>query len=423
MAEGLPADHSKKPQMSIEEHLPQINLLLEALETGAEDNSELLYHELDQALHFLYAGYAEEIQFLAPHEAQSETAELIGKGFVEIFGLLRPLGEEVAAGDFSLAQETADTLKEAMESLYPLFRSYRQQYEEAPRYSEVPYTHELVRVCRHFLEGHLSRETVLIRLEQFFQYHEHLESQLESSEPSGAEGETLRDNAEDLNEALRAQAQGMGELEAALSSDEPDSDVIEGCLELLTTSAEVLVEVYRTLQKADQEPRLVPCVKCSHPNALTSRTCRKCGAVLPGGSALSDESISTMALEEDGSAVLQATPGELQKLHQAVHHFSSTGELEPLRKARSNFSNRLERVERRFERMSKLGGKMTEEQAAVLHSARGDFSRALGMVKEGLEILVQGEENHEVMRLELGLQKLEEAHQIFEGLRELNAQQ
>ena len=80
-------------------------------------------------------------------------------------------------------------------------------------------------------------------------------------------------------------------------------------------------------------------------------------------------------------------------------------------------------MERRFERMSKLGGKMTEEQAAVLHSARGDFSRALGMVKEGLEILVQGEENHEVMRLELGLQKLEEAHQIFEGLRELNAQQ
>ena len=140
--------------MSIEEHLPQINLLLEALEAGAEDNPELLYHELDQALHFLYAGYAEEIQFLAPHEAQGETAELIGKGFVEIFGLLRPLGEEISAGDLSLAQETADTLKEAIESLYPLFRRYRQQYEEAPRYSEVPYTHELVRVCRHFLEGH-----------------------------------------------------------------------------------------------------------------------------------------------------------------------------------------------------------------------------------------------------------------------------
>ncbi len=407
--------------MSTEEHLPQISLLLEALETGAEDHLDSLYYELEQALNFLYAGYVEESQFLAPHEAQSDTAELIGKGFVEVFGLLRPLGEEIDTGDISLAQETADTLKEAIESLYPLFRRYRQQYEEGPRYSEVPYTHELIRVCRHFLEGSLSREAVLIRLEQFFGYHEHLESQLESSEPSGAEGDTLRENADDLNEALRAQAQGMSELEAELCSEEPDPDVVEGCLEILTTSAEVLVDVYRTLQKADQEPRLVPCVKCSHPNPLTSRTCGKCGAILPGGTALTDEGVSTLALEEDGSAVHEAQPGELQKLQQAVNHFSNTGEVEPLRKARSNFKNRLERVERRFERITKLDGSLTKEQAALLQSARGDFTRALEAVKAGLEMLNQGEENLDVVCLEQGLQSLEEAHQIFERVRQLQS--
>ena len=41
------------------------------------------------------------------------------------------------------------------------------------------------------------------------------------------------------------------------------------------------------------------------------------------------------------------------------------------------------------------------------------------MVKSGLEMLVLGEENHDVMRLEQGLQKLQEAHQLFEGLRKL----
>ena len=71
--------------------------------------------------------------------------------------------------------------------------------------------------------------------------------------------------------------------------------------------------------------------------------------------------------------------------------------------------------------MSKLGGNVTEEQAAVLHTARRDFARALGMVKEGLELLSQGEENLDVVRLEQGLQKLEVAHELFEGLRELSA--
>ena len=402
---------------SLEEHLPQINLLLEALDSGAQEELDSLYRELEQVLNFLYAGYVQEIQFLASSEPQSETAELMGKGFVEVFALLRPLGEEIEAGDTSLAQETADTLKEAMESLYPLFRRYRQQYEEGPRYSEVPYTHELVRVCRHFLVGSLSRETALLRLDQFFQYHEYLETQLESAEPSGAEGEALRENAEDLNEALRAQAQGMTELEAALLVEEPEAEVVEGCLELLVTSAEVLVDVYQTLQKADQEPRLVPCVKCSHPNMLTSRTCRKCGAVLPGGAVLTDESVSTLALEEDGSAVHASQPGELQKLRQAVGHFSSTGELEPVKKARLNFQKRLSRVERRFQKMSNLAGSATEEQAAVLDAARADFSKALETVREGLEMVVLGEETGEITRLETGLRTLEEAHQIFENVR------
>ncbi|MCA9781188.1 MAG: hypothetical protein KC800_30920, partial [Candidatus Eremiobacteraeota bacterium] len=133
---------------------------------------------------------------------------------------------------------------------------------------------------------------------------------------------------------------------------------------------------------------------------------------------LTDESVSTLALEEDGSAVHGSQPGELQKLRQAVGHFSSTGELEPLKKARLNFQKRLSRVERRFQKMITAPGSPTEEQAAILQSARDGFSRALRTVREGLEMVVLGEETGEITRLEAGLQKLEEAHQAFENVRE-----
>lgn len=403
---------------SMEQHLPQMGRLLTAFETEAFEDCEPLFLELQQALEFLYSSYVAETQFLAAHEAQSETAETIGKVFVEVFMLLNPLGEEIQAGDFGLAQETADTLKEAIESLYSLFERFTEQGRAAPKLSEVPFTHELVRVCRLFLEGHLSVQAVWARLDQFIVYHENLSAQIEASRPSGAEAQTLMQNSEDLSEALRAQSEGISELEQALETGELEREAFESALELLLTSAEVLVDIYRALEKADREPRALPCVKCSHPNPPTSRTCGKCGAVLPGGSALSDESVSTVAFEEDGTPVYAGEPEELMKLQRAVRHFAATGELEPVRQMKAELACRLQRVERRFSRMD-APANLQPQQKNVLDSARKAFQRGVELMTETVQLLNEGEQSDDLIRLESAVEKMREANQAFEGLRSL----
>jgi predicted ribosome quality control (RQC) complex YloA/Tae2 family protein len=401
--------------LSLEEYLSPVERLTVALEEQAHENCQPFFLELEQRLGFLYSHYVDEMQYLAPDEPQSKTAELIGTGFVEVFSLLRPLGEELRAEEFSLALETCDTLKEAMESLYPLFKRYAKEYKEAPRYSEVPYTHELVRVCRHFLEGHLSRESVLVRLDQFSEYHDHLERELRSLQPSAAESSTLRANSEDLAEALKAQAEGIADLEETLLELEPVSEIVEGCLDVLTTSAEILVDIYSELQKAETRPRQIPCIRCSKENPPTAKICGSCGTVLPSGAVMSDEPASTLALEEDGTVVQTSESEEIEKLESAVTHFARTGELEPLAKAREDLASRFGRVERRLERLTEQQNSFAENQE--LGEMHQDFMRALGLMSQALELLSDGEDSADLSKLRAGMEQMRAAQESFESLR------
>ena len=402
--------------LSLEDYLPQLGRLKAALDCQTAEDSEPLLADLKNALEQLYSQHVEELQFLAPPDPQYETAELIGEGFVEVFTLLGPLEEEIQT-DLSLASETADTLTEALESLYPLFKRYITEYQQSPRYSEVPYTHELVRVCRHFLQGYLSREAVLIRLDQFTEFHEHLESELKHARPSGAEQKTMDCNSEDLTEALQAQAEGIADLEEALLNPEPSAETVEGCMDVLTTSAEILVDIYRQLHRAETEPRQVPCIRCSEPNPSSARTCGNCGAALPSGAVISDEPTSTVAFEEDGSLVQSSQSEEIENLQSAIDHFARTGELERLTLARSELVEKLGRVERRYERLSRRRSSETEEQGSQLFDARQAFLQGLDLMRQALQFFHEGEQTEDLVRLEAGVEKMREANESFQVLR------
>lgn len=394
----------------IADHLPQIDRMIQDLEAGCVDHLYQLYAQLDQTFGTLYGIYVDELNYLAADEPQSEVAEKIGAKFAELHPTLSALRDDLSLQDDSAALDSLYALREQTLSLYELFEEYRRVREAQPKLSEIPYTHELVRVTRRFLQGELSLEAVQGRFEVFCQYHEALESQLAVIVPSPQERETFEENREDLEEALSLQMQGMEDLDVAL--ERQDREAMEEALTSLLDSAEVLVEVYHKLQLADLQPKTVSCIRCGAENSPEAKLCGACAAVLPQ-SAASVGPTSTIALEEDGSSVGPRESEEVVKLQKAVADFLSCGNREPLQQALDSYARKFKRSQRQFQKLDPPPGDIPAEHHRLLSDARAIFAEALNHLERGLNTLQQGAESSDAFTLEQGLEQMWAGSNLF----------
>ena len=392
------------------DHLPQIERMISALESEQYETLFEDYHELDATFGILYGTYVDELHYLAADEPQNEVAERIGVQFSELRPFLNALRDDLSLEDLDAALDTLKGLKEEATTLYALFGEYRQVALEAPRYSEVPYTHELIRVCKHYLKGALSIEAVQGRFEVFCNYHEALEQQLASLVPSPPEREAFEERAEDIEEALALQLQAMEDLDFALEHNE-ESEIAEA-LENLAEAAEVLVEVYRHLQKADLEPVKVSCIRCGAENPTDARMCGACGAVIPQSAANVGPN-STMAFEEDGSAVGPKESEELLRMEEAFHLFLHSGEPDKLEQALISYQRKMERIKRQFGRMDDPPAEIPAEHLAILQRARQSFRQTLQALEAGLAKLQEGFASAEPLLLEEGLAEMRAGNELF----------
>lgn len=395
----------------LEAHLPQLEQMRQALE--AEDYESLyeLYSELDMAFGSLYGTYVEELQYLAADEPANQVAEKIGESFAEIRPLLSALRDDLSLEEFGEAQETLNSLKDECVTLYSLFGRYREVALSGPRYSDIPYTHELVRVCFHYLDGALSIEAVQGRLDAFCQYHEALEQQISTLIPSPPERATFERRAEDLEEALQIQLQGIEDLDFAL--ERQDEEGIKEALDSLTEASEVFLEIYHQLQQADLQPRTVGCIRCGADNSIESKICGECGAVLPQSAAVVDSPTSTIALEEDGSVVGPQESEELAKLRAAVDTALHGGDAQELHQTVADYGKKLARSRRQFERMDAPPQDLPTEQVVILQRARTAFSEALKELESGFTLLREGAEDLDYALLNQGLETMEQGSSLF----------
>lgn len=394
----------------IADHLPEIDLMIQNLEAGYHDDLYQLYGQLDQSFQIMYGIYVEELNYLAADDPQSEVAERVGAQFSELHPTLASLRDDLSLQDDSAALESLHTLKEQSTALYELFSIYREVGESQPKLSEIPYTHELVRVTRRFLEGELSLEAVQGRFEVFCQYHEALEGQLAVMVPSPHEREAFEENQEDLEEALSLQMHGMEDLDVAL--ERQDRDGIKEALTALLESAEVLVEVYRKLQNADLQPKTVSCIRCGAENSPEAKICGSCAAVLPQ-SAASGAPTSTIALEEDGSRVGPRESEEVNRLQRAVESFLSSGNREPLTQALDSYTKKLKRSQRQFQKLDPPPSDLPAEHHRLLSEARHSFEEALKHLEEGVNALQEGSRTSNSLTLERGLSEMRTGSQLF----------
>ena len=391
------------------EHLPQLDLMISALESGEFDDLYDLYAELDQTFGTLYGTYADELQYLAADEPQNDVAEKIGERFAEIRPFVAALRDDLSLDDFDSALDTLRELKEEIVTLYSLFGEYKEVSQQGPRYSEIPYTHELLRVGKHYLNGALSIEAVQGRLEVFCQYHDVLETQLSTVVPSPPERAAFEENAEDLEEALSLQLHGIEDLDLAL--ERADNQAISEALDVISEAGEVLVEIYRTLQKADLEPPKISCIRCGADNTTDAKICGECGAVLPQSAAVGPT--STVAFEEDGSNVGPQESEEIARLQQAVDAALHGGDTDSLLECIDHNQKRLARICKQFERMKAPPGDLPREQLELLENAKAVVQEAISEFTAGLDELRQASATLDPIGLENGLERMRAGSDLF----------
>ena len=385
--------------------------MIKAIENEQYDTLFQSFAEVDQIFGVLYATYIDELQYLAVDDPQNKIAEEIGAKFYELRPSIATLRNELSLGEFQEALEQLQTLKSHTRKLFALFERFKRESESGELYSEVPYTHELLRVCHHFLNKKLSAEAVQGRLEIFCQYHEQLENQVNSLLPSPMERPILEERLPDLDEALSLQLQAIEDLDIALERNE------ENCLReamlLLEEAAETLVEVYRSLQKADLEAPSISCIRCGADNSLDARICGKCAAVLPQAAGLS-QPVSTITLEEDGSEVVSRESEEVLKMQSLVDQALLSNDNSELRQALGEFEKRLLRNRTQFQRLESPPTDLPSEHANLLSQARQTFAQALSELEHSLALLLEGSERLDLALLQSGMEQMRLAESSFQ---------
>lgn len=391
-------------------YLPQLDYMIQAIENGDHKSLTQHYSSLDHTLGMLYNLHIDELRYLAVDDPQNATSEEIGDLFWKLRPSVAQLHDELSLGEFSEALEHLHTLKKEMGALFTLFERYQSEWRNAPQLSDIPHTHELLRVCNHFLNGALGYDAVQGRLNSFCQFHEQLETRISTMLPSPLEQDVFEASYADLEEALSMQLQAIEDLDCALERN--DRELMREAMGLLTEAAEVLVEVYLRLHRADSEPPQVNCVRCGETNSTQARMCGNCGAVIPQSTA-TGEPFSTIALEEDGSSVLTTESDLVSRLQDAVDKALMTSQTEELSELIDQYDDQIQRQAQRFKQLDTPPADLPADQKATLQHSHALFSAAIEELKSGLDLLRDGAASLDSALLTAGLEKLREAETLF----------
>ncbi len=400
--------------------IKQIDQLLEHLEDGTGTAYlQPLFEEIDHILGQLYAIYLNELQFLAAGEPQNVAANQIARDFTEVRPVIAQLRNELSLGEGDRCLDTTRELKTVVGRLFGSFADLRSQAQQGPRYSELPFTQELLRVVHHYLDGNLGVNAVQERLDAFCNYHDNLELSFEQMIPTDAEAPILEARQEDLEEALALQLQGIEDLDVALER-RSDKAVIKAA-EALKVAAETLHEIYLELQAAENEPDTVSCFRCGASNRADQRLCSGCGAVLPRFDA-SDKRAPSIEIKEGTAPSAAGKPDELLKLERAVEVALRNGDNASLHDALDGFESRLKGVEKRLGGLKEPPSDIPADHLDLLREGRSRFEEAVEMLAEGHAILRDGADGLDANTLRRGLDEIEAGYQSLFDFGELYEQ-
>ncbi|MFN8610966.1 MAG: hypothetical protein U0931_25720 [Vulcanimicrobiota bacterium] len=199
-----------------------------------------------------------------------------------------------------------DSARQELVSLLAIFAEIKAVEEARPKFSGLPWVHELCRVAVACRQGELSEDHLAERLETSQQIHQNAAFTIPQVPSLIADRQRWRELIGSMEASLAEIGQGLDAVGGFL--DDGNFETLDLGLELCMSGAEKLTLEYETVRRLEEEQPGLQCPMCSEENPLGATRCGHCSAQLPR---LSD-------VEEALGQVEVSWPSHVQSLVQSL---------------------------------------------------------------------------------------------------------
>lgn len=259
----------------------QFQLAVQATLEGHSDEEELMkvYEQLELVLGQVLYYFCEQVHF-QPASADLETQSQ--QVYLHVDGVR---DEAELACKASLIPDEAeanlhlDAARQELLQLTTIFAAIKAEDEARPKYSPLPWIHELCRVAVAFRQGQLSEDHLAERLETSQQLHQHAALTIPQVPSLIHDRQRWKELIASMEASLAAIGEGLQSVDEFL--DTANEETLDSGLERCMGGAEKLMEDYATVRRLEETQPGVLCPLCSEENPVGSHRCQHCTAQLP----------------------------------------------------------------------------------------------------------------------------------------------
>jgi hypothetical protein len=172
-----------------------------------------------------------------------------------------------------------DAARRELIALLGIFAEIKAIEAARPRFSPLPWVHELCRVAVACRQGDLTEEHLAERLETSQQLHGTASLTIPQIPPLIADRQRWRELIRSMEASLAEIGQGLESVAAFLQDG--NSETLDAGLEMCMGAAEKLMEDYETVKRLEEEQPGLQCPMCSQENPVGAARCAHCSAQLP----------------------------------------------------------------------------------------------------------------------------------------------
>lgn len=259
----------------------QFQMAVQGALEGHSDEEELtkVYQQLDLVLGQVLFYFCDQVHFQPASEALETQSQRV---YLHVDGV-RDEAELACKAclipDEAEANLHLDAARQELVQLTTIFAAMKAEEDARPRFSPLPWIHELCRVAVACRQGQLSEDHLAERLEASQLLHQRAAMTLPQVPSLIHDRQRWKELIASMEAGLAEIGEGLQAVDAFL--DTADGDTLDSGLELCMGGAEKLMEDYETVRRLEEEQPGVLCPLCSEENPLGSQRCQHCSAALP----------------------------------------------------------------------------------------------------------------------------------------------
>ena len=264
--------------------LPAFNefqLAVQGALEGHSDEQELskVYQQLDLVLSQTLFYFCDQVHFQPPSQHLEQQTRLVYRYIDGVRDEAELACKACLIPDEEEVHLHLDAARQELQELTRIFAAMQAEEAATPRFSPLPWVHDLCRVAVACRQGQLTEDHLAERLETSQQLHQRAALTIPQIPSLIQDRQRWREIITSMEASLAEIGEGLQSVEAFL--DTANEDILDAGLELCMGGAEKLVEDYETVKRLEEEQPGLLCPLCSEENPLGSQRCRHCSAALP----------------------------------------------------------------------------------------------------------------------------------------------